>query len=133
MTNQENIQFIDNPATREQNSQYVEVIINVPAVLDSWRLSIFSYEWLGTDGAIKPASQLSENEQPKRLAVEEKLKSTQPIEKPILGIGIQDNVEIGSGRAELLTLAAHGVKTMPVHIRKSNERDFKAFLADVNS
>jgi hypothetical protein len=49
-----------------------------------------------------------------------------------LGIGLQDNVEIGSERAVLLTLAALGYETMPVHIPKSNESDFKHFRADVS-
>ena len=48
-------------------------------------------------------------------------------------IGMMDNVEIGVGRAELLTLAAAGIETMPVHIPKSSESDFKPFRADVKS
>jgi hypothetical protein len=46
---------------------------------------------------------------------------------------MMENIEIGCGRAEFLTLAAHGLKTMPVHIPKSNESDFKPFRADVKS
>ena len=130
MGNKENIEFIDNAASGEH---YICVIVDVSCVLKSWRDSLFSFEWLSPEGEIKSSEELSEQEQPKRASVEEKLHNGKPIEKPILGIGLQDNIEIGSGRAEFLTLAAHGLKEIPVHIPKSNESDFKDFLADVNS
>lgn len=126
MAELENIEFADNPAAKDT---FITVTVNVQATLESWRESIFSFQWMTAEGDIKPLEELAEDEQPKRQAVEQQLKNGQMIEKPILGIGMQDNVEIGSGRAEFLTLAAHGLKTMPVHIPKSNEDDFKDFLA----
>jgi hypothetical protein len=107
----------------------MEVRVNLPKILKSWQLSLYSFEWMTKDGSIKPAEALSETDRAKREKIEADLASGTSIEKPVLGLGIQDNVEIGSGRAALLTLAAHGVTEIPVHIFKSNERDFKAFLA----
>ena len=124
--------FTDNKAASD-TTKYISAEVRLDAVVKSWRDSVFSFEWLDADGAIKPASDLSEREQNKRKAVEDALNSEQAITKPVLGIGLEDNVEIGSARAELLTLAAHGLESMPVHIRKSNESDFKSFLSDVDS
>lgn len=127
-----NIQFIENPALHGRANRYICIVIDVPGVLESWRRSLFSFEWLRPDGEIKDLPELPAREQPKRAAVEQKLETGMPIEQPVLGIGLMENVEIGIGRAEFLTLAARGVTRMPVHIPASNESDFKAFRADVS-
>lgn len=111
--------------------QYLEITVNVSKVLESWRSSLFSFEWLDQGGKIKPFDDLPEKEQIKRRAVEAALARGEAITKPVLGIGIQDNVEIGSGRAAFLTLAAKGLREMPVDIPQGNEKDFKPFLASV--
>lgn len=121
--------FIANPVISGREDRYATINIKVDAVLESWRMSLFSYEWVLPDGRIRSAGELSETERPKRDAVEDNLKRKAPIEIPILGIGLMDNVEIGSGRATFLTLAAHGCKTMPVHVPKTNVKEFASFLA----
>jgi hypothetical protein len=131
MTAETNITFKDSAAAA--NGNYIAVTVDVARVLKSWRESLFSFEWLTPEGDIKSLENLPAHEQPKRQAVEEKLRAGQPLEKPVLGIGIMDNVEIGSGRAEFLTLAAKGVTKIPVHIPKSCESDFKAYRVPVNS
>lgn len=123
------IKFIDNAAIGTRHENYTTVFVDVRAVLKSWQLSLFSFQWLSPEGQIKSLPELPVDEQPKRKGVEEKLQAAAAIERPILGIGLMDNIEIGVGRAEFLTLAAHGMETIPVHIPKSNESDFKAFLA----
>ena len=125
----ETLNLIDNKAARARPHDYICIEINTEAVLKSWQLSVFSFEWLDQDGKIKPITALKDADQIKRQDIEKALKDGADIEKPLLGIGIQDNIEIGSGKAALLTLAAHGIKKLPVHIPKSNERDFKPFLA----
>jgi hypothetical protein len=133
MTQDKNIRFTENPTVAEDPARYVTLHVRVADVVESWRDSLFSFEWLNPDGEIKSMDELKDSEQEKRRAVEKLLKDSSPIPMPILGIGMMDNIEIGSGRAEFLTLAACGVKTMPVHIPKSCETDFKPFLADVKS
>lgn len=120
--------FIANPVTAGREDRYETVMIDVPKVLKSWQMSLFSYEWMLPDGRIKDVGELPEKEQPKRAEIEDKISSGTPLEMPILGIGLMDNIEIGSGRATFLTLAAHGVRAMPVHIPKSNQSEFKAFI-----
>jgi hypothetical protein len=128
-----NITFTQNPIAAEEPNRYLVVAVHVPDIVKSWRDSLFSFEWLRPDGKIKSPSELTESEREKRAGVEQLLRSNTPIPMPILGIGMMDNIEIGSGRAELLTLAAAGLKIIPVHIPKSCESDFKPFLADVKS
>lgn len=128
MSTLQTINFIDSKGASAKPEFYMAVNLDVSAVLKSWQLSIFSYEWMEKSGGIKPSLELKETDQTKREAVEQALNAGTPLEKPVLGIGIQDNVEIGSGKAVLCTLAAHGVKTIPAHIPKSNEEDFKPFI-----
>ena len=91
---------------------------------------MFSFEWINQDASVKEMEFLKKADQEKRKTIESALHNNEPLEKPILGIGIQDNVEIGSGKAIICTLAAHGVKTIQAHIPKSNESDFKNLIAD---
>lgn len=125
------ITFTDNQSIKGREDNFLSVSLRVDAVIESWQLSVFSYEWLA-NGKIKAAEDLSESEQEKRTAAEALIKSENSIPRPVLGIGMQDNIEIGAGRAELLTLAAHGLEIVSVHIPRGNESDFKAFLADVD-
>ena len=131
MPTENNIKFISNPLLDNSEGKYVTIIIHVPLALESWRQSVFSYEWLKPDGSLKTMAELTPVEQTKREAVETAVKSNRAIAQPILGIGVMDNIEIGSGRAEFLTLAAKGITRMPAHIPKSNESDFKVFRADI--
>lgn len=126
-TDQNSIQFNDNPVAKNRADHYMEITVDTAKIMKSWRESLFSFEWLLPDGRIKSAPELSDTERPRREAVEAALKNNQALDKPILGIGMMDNVEIGSGRAIFLTLVAHGIKTMPVHIPRGNEADFKKF------
>lgn len=123
------LSFNDNPAIKGREKNYAEINVDVGKIVQSWRESLFSYEWMLPDGRIKTRDELPEGEKPKRDAVEALIKAGKPLDKPVLGIGLLDNVEIGSGRAILLTAAAHGVKTMPVHIPATHQAEFKPFIA----
>ena len=127
------VQFVDNRSLKGREGQFICVRVRADHVLKSYRQSLYSFEWLDGDGRVKPADKLGERERDKRNAVEQKIKSREPLEKPVLGIGILDTIEIGIGRAEFLTLADMGLDVIDVHIPKSNEKDFKAFLAGVES
>jgi len=124
----ENTIFTDSKAARAKPDFYKEIKVNVHAVLTSWQLSIFSYEWMEKNTSIKAIENLKETDQAKRQSIEAAMQNQTPLEKPVLGIGIQDNIEIGSGKAVLCTLAASGITEMPVHIPKSNEADFQDFI-----
>jgi hypothetical protein len=125
----ERLTFIDNAAITGRPAHYVTVTVSVEKILESWRESLFSYEWILPDGRLKSRDELPPAEQPKRATVEERLSQGEPLEKPVLGIGLMENVEIGAGRAVFLTLAALGAKKLPVHIPKTHEDEFSPFLA----
>lgn len=118
-----------NPIMTMQPGLYCDVVVDVQKALKSWQRSIFSFEWMHPDGRIKTAEELSAAEQEKRMAAERLIARSEPVPMPVLGIGIMDNIEIGSGRAEFLTLADKGYSVLPVHIPVGNKADFKPFLA----
>ena len=125
------IEFIDNKAALANPDKYIKITINIAKTLKSWKNSLYSYEWLDENNEIKTFEALSATEADKRRAIEDKIKNNSAIERPILGIGILENIEIGSGRAAFLTLASIGIETITVHIPKDCESDFKDFLSDV--
>jgi hypothetical protein len=133
MPTENNIKYIENPGLNGSRERYMTTVLDVAKALESWKLSIFSFEWVHSSGRIKTMEELSDLEKTKRIEAEKKYSKGGPFEQPVMGIGLGENIEIGLGRADFLTLAAHGVKTIPVHIPKSNESDFKPFRADVKS
>jgi len=122
------LHLTDNPAVKGREDRYTLVRIDTAKTLKSWKTSLFSFEWLNPDGSIRKTDDLPMQERQKRLDAEKALKGGQPLERPVLGIGIMDNIEIGAGRATFLTLAAAGQKSIEVHIPSSNIRDFSSFL-----
>ncbi len=122
------IKFIDNTRIAANLGNYEAIDVVVAPVIESWRESMFSFEWLDKQGDIRSLDDLPDKEKPKRERVEALLAAQESIEKPVLGIGLKDNVEIGMGRAEFLTLAAHKLEIIPVHVPKSNLEDFKPFV-----
>ena len=119
-------QFIDNRAAARAG-QYAVLTVDVARVLDSWRSSLFSYEWMTPDGRLKAPEALPPSQATKSAEAERKFAAGEPLEMPVLGIGLMDNVEIGAGRATFLTLARLGVRHLPVHVPQSHLKDFKAF------
>ena len=122
------INLIDNSGIKSREYQYKTVKVNLPKIVKSWKASLFSFEWLTPEGAIKTSAQLSDTEAQKYNDTCNALEKGLEIERPVLGIGTLDNIEIGSKRHVLLTLAAQGTQEMEVHIPIANEKDFSDFL-----
>lgn len=119
--------FEENGAVFNTVNLYQVIDIDVLKALESWKSSLFSYEWITKDG-FKPLDRLAAREREKRLIVERKIEARQALEMPILGMGVLENVEIGSGRAVFLTLALHGARVIPVHIPSSQADYFRQYL-----
>ncbi|MBU6234256.1 MAG: hypothetical protein KGQ41_00280 [Alphaproteobacteria bacterium] len=119
--------FVDNSVAAQRPDQYVELTVDARKVLADWKSSLLAHELLDSNGMVKGDDHLSESRLEKRDAVRSRLAAQQPLEKPILGIGIFDNIEIGSGSDILATLVMEGVTHLPVHIRKAQARDFDPF------
>lgn len=123
-----NSDFIDNSSVKGREDRYLIVKVRAKDVLKSWRKSLFSFEWLTPEGNIRSLDELPLHERDKRLKIEKYLSHGEKLERPVLGIGMLENVEIGAGRDVFLTLASHGVSEIEVHIPASNKSDFKSFL-----
>lgn len=122
------ITFIDNLAIRGREAQFTTMTVNLDKVIQSWKLSLFSFEWLDGNGNIKDFNRLPSKEQVKRQEIEEILSEGSPFPRPVLGLGLSDNIEIGSGRAALLTLASKGYTDISVHIPLSCQKDIENIL-----
>ena len=129
MSIKEDPAFIDSPAIKGREERYVTLDVDTAKVLDSWKNSLYAFEWLTEEGLIRERDSLPEQDRTKYAAVESCLKTGEALEKPVLGIGMMDNIEIGAGRAVFLTLTAKGLERLPVHVPKSHRDDFAAFLA----
>lgn len=123
------LHFTDSPSTKGREDRYTVARVSVSAVLKSWRSSLFSFEWLNPDGSIRTLDELPLHERDKRIKIEGALAAGSGVERPVLGIGLLDNVEIGAGRGVFLTLAARGLQDIEVHIPVSNLKDFKQFIS----
>lgn len=119
--------FIDNPAVAGKSS-FTIVTVALAPIVASWRESLFAHEWLHPDGSLKTVKEQSPAVQEKRQKIEARLKSAEPLERPVLGIGILDTVEIGAGRDTLLTCAAAGLSQISVHIPTSHMDEFRLFI-----
>lgn len=121
--------FSDNPAVVAQANSYAELTVDAIKVLRDWRKSLSAHELIDQDGAVKSDEDLSETRLEKREHIRLRLNAGQALEKPILGIGIFDNIEIGAGSDTLATLVLAGITVLPVHVRMSQLADFESFKA----
>ncbi len=119
------LNFTDNKAA---SAKFISIAVDIDKIIHSWQLSILAHEWLMPSGKPKPCAQLSEQNQQKLNDAIQTIKSEKAVTKPVLGLGILDNIEIGSGRAEFIALYNQDIKQIYVHIPKSNEADFKKYL-----
>jgi len=124
------IKFIDNSAALENPNSYILIAVDLNKVITSWKSSLFSFEWLDKAGNIRPPEQLSDDERAKHTTIIQSIANNTPLERPILGIGMLDNIEIGSRRDVLLTSYLCGLKTMDVHVKTVNQNEFAPFLTE---
>jgi len=121
--------FADHPVAAARPEQYAELVVDAKKLIAAWRQSLMAHELLDGNGFIKGDMELSEGRLEKRMVVRKKLGAGEALEKPILGVGIFDNVEIGAGSDTIATLVMEGVTIIPVHVRRSQIRDFEALKA----
>lgn len=123
------INMTDSPSLKGREDRYATILVDSSLVIESWRQSLFSFEWLNPDGSLRTMDELPLHERDKRLKVEKALAAGKPVERPVLGIGILDNVEIGAGRDVFLTLCAQGMKRIEVHVPVSAQGELRPYIA----
>lgn len=102
-------------------------MVDAVKVLQDWRQSLLAHELIDKNGFVKGDDDITETRLSKRDVVRLRMENGEALEKPILGIGLFDNIEIGAGSDTLATLVMEGVTVLPVHVRSSQLADFKAF------
>jgi hypothetical protein len=120
--------FKDNKIASSKEGAYRVEEVQVGKVLESWKFSLFSFEWLTPEGDMRDLEDLPELEQEKYQKIMLQLSRNEPLERPVLGIGMMNNIEIGSRRDIFLTLAKQGHKKISVHIPAANLKEFTPYL-----
>lgn len=123
------IELCDNPAIAGRAERYMTVRVDTARILQSWRESLMAHEWLTPEGTVREPDGMNMLDRDKILKVRKALQSGSSLPRPVLGIGILDNVEIGAGRDVFCVLAAMGASVIDVHIPRSNEAEFVPYLA----
>ena len=121
------ITLIDNPTLKDRADKFTLMEVDLGKIVKDWKKSLYSFEWLLPDGTVRPPEKLTTDYRHQYNNVEQVFQLNGALERPILGLGMMDNVEIGSRKEVLLTLARLGVETMDVHVPKSCADDFKKF------
>lgn len=125
------VQWIVNSRVQPRCNDYAEISVDSAKVIKSWKTSLFSFEWLNKDGSVKNSDELKDRDRERRAHIDALYKAGDAIEKPVLGIGMLENIEIGIGKAEFLTLYDHGIQTIQVHVPKTHIEDFKPYRTDL--
>ena len=118
----------DNTTLKDRADKFTILQVDLSKIVKDWKKSLYSSEWLLPDGAVRPPEKLTTEYRHQYNNVEQVYQLSGTLERPILGLGMMDNVEIGSRKEVLLTLARLGVETMDVHVPKSCLEDFKKFM-----
>ena len=120
--------YVEHPIVSKDRNTYEDVVVDVSKAIESYRLSIMSFEVLDRSGSIKSDEDVDVAEQAVREGIREKIKNSQTLEKPIIGLGLHDNFEIGVGRSVFITLAYEGETEIPAHVRKTQAEHLKKFI-----
>jgi hypothetical protein len=128
--NQEKIQQAPNPKLQGKDATYTVKTIDCAKALKSWRSSMFAHLWVDGDGQIKAPDHMKDREREKFETAAALIKNNTPAPMPVLGIGINDNVEIGMGASDFIAAIHYGAKTLDVHIPTSNLDEFTPFISE---
>lgn len=120
--------FYDHEVVQRSPDDYIEVILLTDKIINAWTLSIFAHELLNKNGDIKDHDQMNSDTLQKYIIALDSLKKSTEIAKPILGIGIMDNIEIGIGREIIIAAKKLSIDKIPVHLRKSQADDIQKLL-----
>ena len=122
------LHLTDNPAISARADRYMTVSVDIGRVLGGWRQSLMAHEWLNSDGTLRDTDHLNMLDRDKVLKAQKAWERGEALPRPVLGIGILDNIEIGAARDIFYVLATSGAKTLEVHIPRSNQSEFRPYL-----
>lgn len=122
------IKLVNNTSLKGREDKFTLMEVNLDKIVSGWKESLFSFEWLTPEGQVKVMKDLSESHAKQYQDIEKQYKQSNPLERPVLGLGMMDNVEIGSRKEVLLTLHTLGVPKLEVHVPNSCIKDFQKFM-----
>ena len=122
------INLIDNQTIKDRQDKFTLLEVQLDKIIKDWKASLYSFEWLLPDGSVRPPEKLTTEYRHQYNNIEQIYQLNGALERPILGLGMMDNVEIGSRKEVLLTLYNLGVRQMSVHVPKSCLDDFQKFV-----
>ena len=101
----QNFKWVSCKGAQGNPDKYVAMQLDLQKTIESWAMSIVAHEWLKS-GIFKPHTDLQDHLQEEWATMLESVKNTKTFVRPILGIGVLDNVEVGTNRA-VLSVADH--------------------------
>lgn len=122
-----NFVLVDNPSANKEMFTVQEIYL--PDALKAWKDSVFSYEWLNENAKVKSIEMLQPDQQEQFSVIKESIERGEIMPRPVLGIGIMENIEIGAGKALMMTIAALGYTHISAHIPRADIDLFSHILA----
>lgn len=103
----------------ENQQDYVVLTLPLDGLIESWRASIVAHEWL-YQGQCRAKDDLKTDDLKQEWQnICDQFESGADIERPLLGIGMLDNIEVGTNRA-VVSVAHHlGLSSIEVLAPKS--------------
>lgn len=120
--------FYDHEVVRRSPADYVEMRLSPSALLKAWSLSMFAHEMLANDGTVKPVDCMNTETLEKLLYAQDAMKKGEAVAKPIIGVGIMDNIEIGIGREIVVAAQTMNIPEIPVHARQAQAREITKLM-----
>ena len=120
--------FCDHIVVQKNPEDYTEMVLTPSQIFDAWKSSMFSHELIAKDGTIMGENTLKGASLQKYISAYEALKRDEAVEKPVLGIGLFDGIEIGIGR-EIIAAAYHlNISDLPIHVRTAQAEEIMALF-----
>lgn len=122
------IDFYDHEVVQTVPEDYSELILCPNDIIKAWSLSLFAHEMLAPDGSIKNEKDMSGTTLQRYIEVSEAIKRGEKIAKPVIGIGLMDNIEIGIGREVIVACAKMKMDKIPVYVRNAQAQEVRKLL-----
>ena len=124
--------FIDHEIVRRTPNDYTEMQLHPDKILKAWALSLFAHEVLEKNGAVKTEDKMSDTTLEKFISARHAFEKGEEVTKPVIGVGIMDNIEIGIGREIVAAAKIMSLTEIPVIIRKSQLSDIEKLLKQMD-
>ena len=124
---QQDFKWVSSQSVKDHPNPYTVLTVDISKIVKSWRQSIIAHEWLDQGTHFRDVEHLSFHLRRQWEETLANIESGQDLERPILGIGIIDNVEIGTNRAIISVARTLGWKTIEVVVPEKMVDLFEEF------